>query len=121
MSFAITDSTAGVQRFAVNNSGNTELGSGTPSGPLSINGHPVLSGAVLAQMTAAPASMPRITGSASVANGGVVVVNVSATTSGLATVDGPGVVVGYNSGRTQVTLACTNTTSGTSSLNYGSF
>lgn len=63
MSFSITDTTAGAQRLAVDNSLNTEFGGATPSSSLSLAGRPLLSGANLAQNVAAPPSMPRITGS----------------------------------------------------------
>lgn len=123
MPFHLTDNTAGSQRFAADNSGNTELGTATPSSKLSVNGHSVLSGTALAQSTAAPTSMPRITGSLSFANtlaGTPVTLNLPATSSAIGSIDGPGTIVAYNSAKSQVTIAG-QSSSGTVTLNYGTF
>jgi hypothetical protein len=123
MSFHIADNTAGSQRFAVDNSGNTELGTATPSSKLSVNGHSVLSGTMLAQSTAAPASMPRITGSLSFTNTTAatpVTLNIPATSSGMGSIDGAGTLVAYNAAKSQITVAG-QSSSGTVTLNYGTF
>ncbi len=63
--FTMTDTTAGTQRFAADNSQHIEIGRGTPSAELSVNGKAILTGRVLAQSVAAPSSMARIVGSRS--------------------------------------------------------
>jgi hypothetical protein len=120
MPFKLSDSTSGTQRFAVDNSQHTELGSATPSSELSVNGHSILNGAVLAATVAAPVSMARTTGGLSLAAGATATINVPATTSAFSSINGPGNVVSYNSAKTQMTVACTLST-GTGTLTYGNF
>ena len=120
MPFNLSDSTSGTQRFAVDNSQNTELGSATPSAELSVNGHPILHGTVLAATVAAPVSMARTTGGLSLAAGATATINVPATTSAFSTINGPGSIVAFNSAKTQMTVACTLNT-GTGTLSYGNF
>jgi hypothetical protein len=118
MSFVMTDATTGTQRFAVNNSQQTELGSATPSAELSVNGRSILSGSVLAQGVVAPAAMPRITGSVTLSLGNTATVSLGSG-AGFASINGPGSVVKYSSDRTQVTIV--GTASSSSSMNYGGF
>jgi hypothetical protein len=118
MSFVMTDTTTSTQRFAVDNSHNTELGSATPASEMSVNGKAILSGAVLAQSVVASSAMPRITGMVNLSAGITSTVSVGAT-AGFASIDGPGTVVSYNTGRTQFTIVGTDTTA--SNMNYGSF
>lgn len=117
--FTIADNTAGVQRFAANNSFNTELGSAIPTSALSVNGHAILSGSTLAQNVAAPPAMPRTAGSIAVAPMSVAVVNLP-TSAGLASINGSGAVVAFNGAKNQITIANTDIAS-TSTLGYGSF
>jgi hypothetical protein len=63
MPTTITDSTAGVQRLAVSNSAQTEIGHATPSSEFSVNGRAIMSGTNLAQATVSSSGMLRITGS----------------------------------------------------------
>lgn len=119
MPFTISDNTAGVQRFAVDNSQHTELGDATPSVELSVNGNSILNGALLAQKVAAPASMPRTLGVNSISAGTVVTISLP-TSAGFASISGPGTVVRFNSAMNQITVLGNGYTSDTS-VSYGSF
>jgi hypothetical protein len=117
--FTIVDNTAAVQRFAANNSFNTEIGPATPSSALSIHGHAVLNGSALAQSVAAPSAMPRTTGSLTVAPNVVAIVSVP-TSAGLASINGNGSVMKYNAAKTQMSVVSLNPNTSVS-LGYGSF
>jgi hypothetical protein len=125
MSFTITDNTASTQRFASDNSTHIELGHGTPSGELTVNGKSVLTGAVLSQKVAASQSMVRAVGSVALGALGTTTTISVATAAGFGTINGvpsgdpvPATVIGYNSARTQFTVLSVGAVP---SANYGNF
>ncbi|HVJ09926.1 MAG TPA: hypothetical protein VM554_16225 [Acidisarcina sp.] len=59
MSFTIND---GTQRFSADNSLNVEVGSATPSGPITLNGVALLSGSMLARSRVPSAALQRTSG-----------------------------------------------------------
>ena len=119
--FHLNDSTAGAQRMAVDNSYNAEIGPATPTHPLTVNGSAIItSSSGLAQSAVAPSAMPRIVGSLTLADGAQTVVSVPATSSAISSVSGNGLIVGYSSDHTQMTVA-TAVASGSTTLTYGAF
>jgi hypothetical protein len=119
MAFSLSDSTANTQRMAIDNSANVELGTATPVSSLSVSGHPILNGSVLAQSTAAPQAMARVTGAVAVSSNSVTVTVSCPTAFGLSGVGGGGGVVGFNSSRNSFDLYSYESSATT--LTYGVF
>ncbi len=68
MSLTFTDATANTKRMSFSNSNYAEMGSGTPSAPLSVNGVAFFNGSTLTQNRVPTNSIVRLTGSIAGAN-----------------------------------------------------
>lgn len=108
--------------MAVDNSQQTEFGSGTPSGSVSFQGKPLLSGSSLGQSVAAPVSVTRVTGAVVVvpepANGNTATVSCPSS-AGFGSINLWGGILAFNSTKTSFTVYLTNVSMGTSyTANY---
>lgn len=117
MPFVLSDSTAGTQRLAIDNSANVELGTSTPSAALTVAGKSTLSGSDLAQQIASPPAMTRVTGSVSANNFGTVSVSCG-TVAGFGTASG-GKISSFDSSLNSFNLYGFETF--TTTVNYGVF
>jgi hypothetical protein len=105
MPFQLTDSSVNVQRLQFDNSGSTEIGSGTPSGALSVNGKAVLDRQNVApvQQSARPDSMPRVSGAVNISAGVPVTVGCPQS-AGFGSVNGEVGISHFDSSKTSVEI-----------------
>ncbi len=94
MSITWTDVTAGTQRLAADNSANVNLGVGTPSAQLSVNGNAVMGSSGLAENTVDSVSLTRYVGSVLVPASGTATIS-GPTFAGLGVVDGGGFLYSF--------------------------
>jgi hypothetical protein len=101
MPLTLTDATAASQRLAVDNSGNTEFGSATPTAPLTFMGRMTMSGSNLAQELALSQAMPRTTGSVTLADSTTTAIVSVPGAAGFGSVDGDGEIFNTAGGNFQ--------------------
>lgn len=97
MAFALTDVTSNAQRLAADNATNVELGSGTPSAPLSVQGVPIIQSGVIANSTVTSGAVQRVTGSLILSAGtqGTVVMSGLA---GFGSIDNGAIIIDFEGG-----------------------
>ena len=99
--FSITDGTVNAQRFLADNSGNWNIGNGSPTAQLSVNANPVVNGGVFSPQSVVSSAVTRFIGQI------FVPLNTVATVSGLSlagagSVDQGGIITGFTATSFQV-------------------